>query len=213
MYTKSKKLREDAEYDFKYGKIPNNTLGRITYILGNKSENEKLQKDIEKTGKSIKKIKTKECSFTMWKVVKPSARPRHSQRGGYIQTYVPHARENGDWFEQFFRENELPLIATPCIINIDIYEKTPTAFKRRDAVLAEMGIIRPWKRTGDVDNYAKSVLDMIQHGMLADDSLVYETTIRRFYSCKPHSDVHIKYLEKWPDLDDIVTGQSKLRPL
>ena len=211
--TKEKKLREDAEYEFKYGKIPKDPLGRIAYILGKKAENEKLQKDIDHKGKEIKKIKWNECSFTMWKVVKHSARPIHSNRGGYIQTYVPHAKENGDWFEHFFWDNDLPLVETPCIINVDIYEKTPTAFRKRDTVLAEMGIIRPWKRTGDVDNYAKSVLDMIQHGMLADDALVFETRIRRYYSILPHCDVHIKFMEEWPDLDEMVTGQSKLRSL
>jgi len=211
--TKSKKLREDAEYEQKFGMIPKDPLGRIAYILGKRADDEKVQKDIEKTRNDIKKIKWKECNFTMWKVVKPSARPRHSQRGGYIKTYVPRAKENGDWFEQFFWENDLPLVETPCIINIDIYERTPTAFRKRDTVLAEMGVIRPWKRTGDVDNYAKAVLDMIQHGMLADDSLVFSTTINRYYSILPHAYVTIKYMEKWPDLDDSVTGQSQLRHL
>ena len=206
----NKRLREDVEYEERFGKIPSDQLGRIAYILGKKMNDVKLQKDIDNTAKKIKRIKWRECSFTMWKIVKPSARPRHSQRAGFIQTYVPRAKENGDWFEHFFNEHDLPMIGTPCIINIDIYEKTPSSFRRRDAVLAEMGIIRPWKRTGDVDNYAKSVLDMIQHGMLADDSLVFDTRIRRFYSCKPHSYVNIKYMEKWPDLDECVTGQSHI---
>ena len=213
MYNKMKKTREDAEYDYKYGQIPNDQLGRVAYILGKKAENEALQNDIEKMSKKLDKMKWDVCKFTMWKIIKPSARPRYSQRGGYIQTYVPRAKENGDWFEQFFWDNELPMVETPCIINIDIYEKTPASFKRRDAVLAEMGFITPWKRTGDVDNYAKAVLDMIQHGMLSDDSLVFETCIRRHYSIKPRTDVEIKYMHEWPDLDDNVTGRSKVNPL
>lgn len=208
-----KRLREDAEYEQRFGMIPRDQLGRIAYILGKKVENEKLQKEIENTAKKIKRIKWKECEFTMWKIVKPSARPRHAQRGGFIQTYVPRAKENGDWFANFFENNNLSIISTPCIIDIDIYEKTPSAFRKRDAVLSEMGIIRPWKRTGDVDNYAKAVLDMIQHGMLADDCLVFETNIRRRYSILPRVYVKIKYMEKWPDLGDNVTGQSSIKPL
>ncbi len=205
------KTREDAEYDFKYGAIPNDQLGRINYILGKKIKNQKLKQSIEDMAKEIKSIKWLNCDFTMWRVIKPSARPRYTNRGGYVKTYVPRAKENGDWFEEFFWNANLEIIETPCIINIDIYEKTPSAFRLRDIVLAEMGFIKPWKRTGDVDNYAKSVLDMIQHGLLADDSLVFETTIKRHYSIKPHADVHIKYMERWPELDGIVTGQAGLR--
>lgn len=205
--------REDAEYEEKFGKIPNDQLGRIAYILGKRVNDEKLQKEVESKAREIKRIKMKECNFTMWKIVKPSARPRHTDRGGYIQTYVPRARENGAWFEYFFGESDLPWIDTPCTIDIDVYEKTPSMFRRRDAVLAEMGIIRPCKRTGDVDNYAKTILDMIQHGMLAEDALVYKTEINRYYSIKPHADIKIKYMEKWPNLDDKVTGKSKIVPL
>lgn len=203
----AKVMRENAKYSQMFDNIPNDMLGRIAYILGNQVDNAKLQKEIESTARSLKRLKWLTCEFTMWKIVKPSARPRYSNRGGYVKTYVPRARENGDWFETFCYDNKLPFIQTPCIINIDIFEKIPSGIRKRDAVLAEMGIIRPCKRTGDVDNYAKSVLDMIQHGMLADDALVFETRIRRFYSCKPHVDVNIKYMEKWPKLGSNVTGK------
>lgn len=202
-------LREDAEYRAIYGKIPDDLEGRLAFILGKKLEDPRMKNEIIKKSRSIKRIKWLSCKFTMWKIVKPSARPRFTRSQGFIKTYVPRARENGDWFENFFNENNLSIIETPCIINIDVYEKTPTSFNRRDAFLAETDIIRPSKRTGDVDNYAKSVLDMIQHGMLADDSLVFETKVGRHYSIKPHVDVDIKYMEKWPDLNTNVIGNKK----
>lgn len=210
---KSKKLREDAEYDFKYGKIPNDEVERVEYIMGVKFNTDEFKEGLKKKAKEIQRIKWKEIEFTMWKLVKPSARPRHSQRNGYIQTYVPHAKENGDWFEHFFWDNDLPIIDTPCIVDMDIYERTPAGFKRRDVILAEMGIIRPWKRTGDVDNYAKAVLDMIQHGMLAEDCLVQDCNIHRRYSIKPRVTLRIKYMEKWPELDEVVTGLGGIKPL
>ena len=210
---KTKKLREDAEYEQKYGNVPKDQLGRIAYILGKKVDNVKLQSEIKKDGNKIKRIKWKECEFTMWKLVKPSPRPRFTNRGGYIQTYVPHAKQNGEWFEQFFLENDLPLVETPCIIEVIVYERTPTIFRKKEAVLAEMGIIRPWKRTGDVDNYSKGILDMIQHGMLADDCLVIEHRIERFYSILPHCHVKIKYMEEWPDIEEWVSGRSALNRL
>jgi len=174
-------------------------MDRIAYILGKKANNVKYNEMIKATAKKIQRIKTTKIQFTMWKVVRPSARPRANRRGGYIRMYVPHAREAGDWFSEFAKENNLPFIDTPCTLNMTIYEKTPSSFSIKNKVLAELGVIRPWKRTGDFDNYAKGIADCIQHGMLKDDCLVMESTQRLFYSIKPHADVEIIYLNKHPD--------------
>ena len=193
--------KEDREYEQKYGDIPNDQLGRISYILGKRASNKKYNDMIAREAKKIRRIKTKKVSFTMWKIVKPSPRPRFNGRGQYIKTYVPHAKDNGYWFAEFCKENELPFIDTPCILNMTIYEKTPSSFSIKNKVLAELGVIRPWKRTGDFDNYAKGIADCIQHGMLADDCLVVESTQKLFYSIKPHADIEIIYLEKWPQIE------------
>lgn len=190
----------DERYHSLYGMIPDKQIDRIAYILGKKANNEKYNRYIQSEGKRIKKIKMKKITFTMWKVVKPSQRPRFNHRGPYIRTYVPHAKENGDWFAEFCKENELPFIETPCILNMNVYEKTPSSFNMKNKVLAELGIIRPWKRTGDFDNYAKGIADCIQHGMLKDDCLVIESTQKLFYSIKPHADIEIYYMEKFPEV-------------
>lgn len=191
--------REDILYQKEFGNIPDNQLDRIAYILGKRSNNKKFNDMIASEAKKIKRIKTTTIKFTMWKIVKPSARPRANSRGGYIRMYVPHAKENGDWFKEFAKENNLPYINTPCILNMNIYEKTPSSFSIKNKVLAELGLIRPWKRTGDVDNYAKGILDAIQHGMLDDDCLVVESTQKLFYSIKPHADIEIIYMNKFPE--------------
>lgn len=191
--------REDALYDQLYGDIPNDQLGRISYILGKKVNNKKYNDMIAKEAKRIRRIKSKKITFTMWKIVKPSQRPRFNNRGAYIRTYVPHAKENGDWFADFCKEEQLPFIDTPCTLNMTIYEKTPSSFSIKNKVLAELGIIRPWKRTGDFDNYAKGIADCIQHGMLKDDCLVVESTQKLFYSIKPHAEIELIYLEKFPE--------------
>lgn len=192
--------REKIIYEQSFGMIPNDQLGRIAYILGKRANNDKFNKDVQNAAKRIKRIKKSKVEFTMWKIIKPSARPRANSRGGYIRMYVPHAKENGDWFEEFAKENDLPYIETPCTINIQVYEKTPTSFSMKNKVLAELGFIRPWKRTGDVDNYAKGVLDAIQHGMLKDDCLVISNCTERYYSIKPHCDVQIIYFNKFPEI-------------
>lgn len=191
--------REDELYRQEFGHIPDTQKDRITYILGKKANNVEYNKAILREAKKIQRIKTKTIFFTMWRVMKPSARPRFNRRGAYIKTYVPRAKQNGDWFEEFFKNEELPKIETPCKLNMTIYEKTPSSFSIKNKVLAELGVIRPWKRTGDFDNFAKGVADMIQHGMLADDCLVVESTQKLYYSIKPHCDVEITYMEKFPE--------------
>ena len=198
---KDGRLREDIVYEQKYGMIPNDQLGRVDFILGKKANNPKVHNDIEKEIKKFKKFKQIKLAFTMWKVMKPSRRPRVNSRGGFIQMYVPHAAENGKWFELFAKKHNLPYINTPCMLNMTIYEKTPTVFNIRQKVLAELGIIKPWRRTGDFDNYAKSVADAIQHGLLEDDALVYESKIIRRYSIKPHVDIEIVYYEEFPHME------------
>ena len=200
----SKKLSkiqlEDREYEEKYGKIPDSQLDRITYILGKRANNEKFNNEIALCAKKIKRIKYTKLSFTMWKIVKPSARPRANTQYGFVRMYVPHAKDNGDWFSKFCKENNFPIINTPCILNMSIYEKTPSSFNIKQKVLAELGLLRPWKRTGDFDNYAKGIADAIQHGMLEDDCLVIESTQKLFYSIKPHADIEIIYMNKFPEI-------------
>ena len=190
--------REDIMYEQEYGHIPNDQLDRITYILGKKADNKKFNDMITTEAKKIKRIKSTRVKFTMWKIVKPSRRPRANTQRGYVHMYVPGAKEAGDWFEEFCKENNLPFIDTPCVLNMTIYEKTPSSFSIKNKVLAELGLIRPWKRTGDFDNYAKGIADCIQHGMLADDCLVIESTQKLFYSIKPHAEVEIIYMNKFP---------------
>lgn len=191
--------REDKIYQNEFGHIPDSQLDRITYILGKKAENQKFNEMIATEAKKIKRIKTTQLIFTMWKIVRPSPRPRFTRRGGYTKAYVPHAQENGDWFQEFSKENNLPFIETPCTLNMIIYEKTPSSFSIKNKVLAELGLIRPWKRTGDFDNYAKGIADAIQHGMLKDDCLVIESTQKLFYSIKPHAEIEIVYMNKFPE--------------
>ena len=96
--------REDKIYQQEYGHIPDTQMDRIIYILGKRANDEKFNNMIAKEAKRLKRIKTKKIDFTMWKVVKPSRRPRANSRGGYIRMYVPGAAEAGNWFEEFAKE-------------------------------------------------------------------------------------------------------------
>lgn len=151
----------------------------------------------------ISKIKWKEVSFIINTIPEPSHRPRLC---GY-RVYVPGAAKH----QAFFNREILPklnglFIDTPCIVDIDVYAPTPKSFTKTQQILAEMKFIRPWVNTGDVDNYAKALLDQIctnekrgHVGIMSNDCLVIDNRTRKFYSKTPRYEVTIKYMGHIPD--------------
>lgn len=140
--------KENKIYHQLFGHIPNTIIGRIAYILGKRATSKNVRDSIEKEVRRIKRIKWKSISFTMFKIFKPSARPRANTRMGFVRMYVPRAKENGEWAIDYLNKHPMKKITTPCKFKISFYEKTPSSFSLRDKVLAEMGYLRPWKRTG-----------------------------------------------------------------
>lgn len=186
-------------YNDEFKDIPDDQEGRLKYILGKKVDNKKYNEAIILEAKKIKKIKYNTIKFTMWRIVRPSARPRVTRQQGFMRMYVPRAAENSEWFGRFAKENELPPIDTPCDVTMRIYEKTPGSFSIKNKVLSELGLIRPWKRTGDFDNYAKTIGDMMQNGMLKDDCLIIDSHQHLYYSIKPRAEIEIKYMKSFPE--------------
>lgn len=149
-----------------------------------------------------KGIKWKSVSFTIPTAPVPSHRPRLSNN----RIYVPGAAKNATYFNR----HVLPtlnglMISTPCKVDARFYIKTPSSFNKIQMLLAELGLIRPWGRNGDVDNFSKTVLDQIQPnekrghiGILKDDALVFEMNSRKYYSVTPRTEVTITYMDSIP---------------
>ncbi len=148
-------------------------------------------------------IKWRRVTFTIPTVPVPSHRPRLS---GY-RVYVPGAAKN----QVFFNKYVLPklkglFITTPCKIEVDIFCPTPKSFSKTQQILAEMGVIRPWVNTGDVDNYDKAVFDMLQPnekrghvGIMSNDCLIIESHSNKYYSINPRYEVTISYMKEIPE--------------
>lgn len=148
-------------------------------------------------------IKWKRVKFIIPTPPIPSHRPRLC---GY-RVYVPGAAKN----QAFFNKHVLPklkglFISTPCKIKVDIYCQTPKSFSKAQTILAEMGIIRPWVNTGDVDNYDKAVFDMMQPndkrghvGIMSNDCLILDNYSKKWYSINPRYEVEIEYMGKIPE--------------
>ena len=149
------------------------------------------------------KIKWKRVRFEIPLKPEPSHRPRLC---GY-RVYVPGAAKN----QKFFQRKVFPtlkglFITTPCRVDVDIYCETPKSFTKTQKILAEMKLIRPWGNTGDVDNYLKSVYDMLQPnekrgnvGIMENDCLILETNSRKYYSVEPRYELTIEYMVNVPD--------------
>ena len=150
-----------------------------------------------------KNIKWKKVTIEIPENPEPSHRPRLS---GY-RVYVPGAAKH----QRYFNKHILPklhglFIKYPCKVEVDFYCKTPKSFNRTQTILAEMRILRPWGNTGDVDNFSKTILDMVQPnekrghiGIMENDCLVYEMNSRKFYSINPRYELRITYMDKVPD--------------
>jgi len=149
-----------------------------------------------------KGINWKSVTFTIPTAPVPSHRPRLSNN----RIYVPGAAKNAT----FFQRHVLPtldglMISTPCKVDLRLYIKTPSSFSKIQTCLAEIGLLRPWGRNGDVDNFEKSIYDQIQpnekrghRGILADDSLIIENHTQKFYSVNPRSEVTITWMDSIP---------------
>ena len=150
----------------------------------------------------VSHIGWKSIRITINREPKPSQRPRLS---GY-RVYVPGAAKN----TAYFNREVLPTlqgvwIDKPCKIKIDCYIHTPASFTKTQKMLAEMKIIRPWVRCGDIDNYSKSEMDALignkkrgHKGIMADDSLVVDLFARKYYSMTPRTEMQITFMDKVP---------------
>lgn len=188
----------DKAYEKEFGHIPDTLEERLAFILKPKQTNTKFTTDLQKSIKRIKRIKWKSIHLILWKIIRPQARPRTTSAGGFTHIYVPNAKSYSDWFKKYAQEHNLPTITTPCCLNLKIFEKTPSSYSIKNKYLAETGFLKPWKRTGDFDNYAKGIADFIQHGLLQDDCLVIESKINLFYSIKPRVEIELKWMEHFP---------------
>lgn len=147
-------------------------------------------------------ITWKTISIEIPLIPEPSHRPRLS---GY-RVYVPGAAKN----QRYFNNHVLPklrglFITTPCKIKLDIYCQTPKSFNKLQKVIAEMGYLRPWVNTGDVDNFEKAVYDMMQPnekrghtGIMENDCLIVEAHTNKYYSVNPRYELKISYMDKIP---------------
>ena len=186
-------------YDILFGDISNSLEERLNQLFDTRGQ-EKIKISVDKAVKDIRRIKRKRFSFTWYFEPFPSHRPKANSSAGYIRIYVPMAKETREAFGSFWKENypDVPPISTPMNFSAKVYVKTPDSWSRLNKILAELGILRPWNRTGDLDNICKTIWDCAIGTMIVDDSLIIEMHCEKYYSIKPRVEYDIVYYERFP---------------
>lgn len=85
---------------------------------------------------------------------------------------------------------------TPLAVTITCYKPIPRSLSKATQQQMEAGELRPVKRTGDLDNLVKGILDGLQdqndsRRLIPDDAQVAELVAASYYSNEPHTEVTI----------------------
>lgn len=187
-------INAKKEYDIKYGDVPYDQQNRLDYLLKKVASKRGFGIDLTKEIHRILNIRWVKLSYTIYLVPKGTPRPR-SGRGNHF--YVKGASDNKRFFKEFYaRWNTSIHIKTACRVDCKSYLPIPSAMKRYEQVLAELGLIRPLSKP-DFDNLVKAYCDMIQGIILKDDSLIIGGSSDKFYSVKPRIEFTIWYAEEY----------------
>lgn len=192
---KKKKVSIEKEYE-PYKDISDYSEERICqYINENKLSKKKIEKLVEVQNELIeRKKKVKKVKFTINMVPKGSPRPRINMFTKSI--YVEGAKKNREFFNRLVETNKInigDMIYTATKMKIKFYLPMPNTMSHEEKIMAERGLIRPTVKP-DWDNLGKTT-DMFNDKLWIDDSLVVESTVKKFYSFKPRIEVTIKYEE------------------
>ena len=190
-------LKIEKDYNEKYGNIPKDADGRLTYLKTERKINEKNEVGIESRINRFQKIGWKEIMFTIYLLPKATPRPRSTSRGSFF--YVQGASDNKKYFHNYIKDMEYETIYTPCKFDVRTYFPIPASMNKEEAVVSELGYGFPTSKP-DWDNVGKTYSDMIQDTIIADDSLIICGRSLKFYSVKPRIEIRVQYMEDY-DLD------------
>lgn len=179
------------EYNEKYGDISKNLSERFITLWSSLNIKERDVPKIRELVYRNMNMKKRSVSFVFYFIPDATPRPRYSRFTKSF--YVKNALDYKSIFSDFIKSVEdVELITTPCEFICTTYKPIPSSMNRYEKLLAELGLIKDISKP-DWDNLAKTYCDMIQHGLLLDDSLIYKGITEKLYSTKPRVEITIKY--------------------
>lgn len=186
-------LKDEKEYLEKYGDIPNRKFERLLYWINKLNIKRGLDKLFDEIHR-INNIQWDKLDITVW--MTPKATPRARTNRKTFIFYVKGASDNRKRFRKFMNKINHDMIITPIKFYCDIYIDIPSGMNKIEKLLAELGFLHPINKP-DWDNAGKTYSDMIQEQLILDDSLIIESRVRKFYSCKPRIFLSIQYMKEF----------------
>lgn len=208
---KKKKNRIDKaiQYQEKYSHIPIDYNERLSWMYDNYRINDRKAIEIyNKRSDMVNSLYYKEFTVILFEEPEGAKRPRFRlinrynlvneamNNSDFVHVYSPDAKEDSVYMKRLIDHDLVELdtlIYTPCIVEYNIYIKTPSVFNTVDTFLSELGLIRPLVKP-DWDNIGKKYSDMYNHNVWIDDTLVISGTVNRFYSILPRVEIKLRYL-------------------
>lgn len=85
-----------------------------------------------------------------------------------------------------------PLTETPVVVKVRAYRGIAASWPQKKKQAAIAGSVRPIGRP-DADNYLKSALDGVIGVVLADDSIVVEASVAKWYAAEPRLEIELTW--------------------
>ena len=205
---KTRKQKE-KEYQQKYGHIPIDYYERLNWMVDKyKLSPNKMDEILQKRSAVLNNLQYFDYqAIQLLEEPEGASRPRvrvnhfnypsmAKQFPNMVHVYVPNARADSVYMRRLTEEELDPLqglIVTPCMVDYDIYIKTP-ALNITDIFLCEIGLIRPPFQKPDWDNLGKKYCDMYNDNVWMDDSSVIDGAVHKYYSILPRVEIRLRYM-------------------
>ncbi len=211
MANKRKTRKQKAsDYEEKFSHIPIDYKERLNWLYDTLHITEKEGWNILTTrSQMLSSLKYSTINIILFEQPEGSPRPRFRiinrsnisnmaiSNPNFVHVYSLTGYEDSMHMKRLVDEGELnelnQFIATPCVVDINAYVRTPSYYTREQKILAEIGLDRPLSKP-DWDNIGKKYSDMFNKNVWLDDTLVVDGAVHKYYSALPRIEIRIQYL-------------------
>lgn len=137
----------------------------------------------------------KEAYFIIPGKVQPKQRPRVT-RNGHAFTPKETVEYENKVKECYLADNEKLLFSGAIEIVVNVYLQIPKSTPKKKKEQMLLGYERPIARTGDVDNFLKSIADGLNGVAYFDDCQIVQATINKWYSEEPKAEITLREVRK-----------------
>lgn len=204
------RIEMEVEYNDKYGDIPKDFQERLEWLHRTLNISDgKAEEIIARRDMMIHDLSYYSFKVILYEEPDGAKRPRFRlinrknianmamMNPDFIHVYSPNAKSDNVYMKRLIDEEDfIPLnhlIATPCIIDINTFHKTPSNSSKGDIILSEIGLIRA-PVYPDWDNIGKKYSDMFNANVWIDDMMVIDGSVHKYFSVLPRVEINISYL-------------------